>query len=293
LLRKCYYKKKMSMREGSNVSMKKIGKRLLAGCLMSILVLAQIRPEIAYAQEEMTDVALQAESAVQETEETEAGERLDILDVSGGEQTGSVDLPEVSGEEWAAEAALAPETTEDADKADRASGKCYVYVCGEVAEPGVYVLEPGDRIYEAVEMAGGMTADAGTCAVNLAESVYDGLMVYIPDSEEAAGMAGSMTSAGGSAVSAGGSVTSADSSVRNGEGTSGGTALSLEDGRLNLNTASLAELMTLSGIGQTKAQAVVNYRDAHGGFSSVEEIMNVDGIKEGLYNRIRDQIKVK
>ena len=48
-----------------------------------------------------------------------------------------------------------------------------------------------------------------------------------------------------------------------------------------------------SGIGQTKAQAVVNYRDAHGGFSSVEEIMNVDGIKEGLYNRIRDQIKVK
>ena len=54
------------MREGSNVSMKKIGKRLLAGCLMSVLVLAQIRPEIAYAQKEMTDVALQAESAVQE-----------------------------------------------------------------------------------------------------------------------------------------------------------------------------------------------------------------------------------
>ena len=89
----------------------------------------------------------------------------------------------------------------------------------------------------------------------------------------------------------GGSVTSADSSVRNGEETSGGTASSPEDGRLNLNTASLAELMTLSGIGQTKAQAVANYRDAHGGFSSVEEIMNVDGIKEGLYNRIRDQIK--
>ena len=70
------------------------------------------------------------------------------------EQTGSVDLSEVSGEEWAAEVALAPETTEDADKADRASGKCYVYVCGEVAEPGVYVLETGDRIYEAVGMPG-------------------------------------------------------------------------------------------------------------------------------------------
>lgn len=229
----------------------------------------------------------------QETEEPETGERLDTLEVFGAEQAKETDLPEVSGGEQAAEAVLAPETTEVMQQAERVSGKCYVYVCGEVAEPGVYVLEPGDRIYEAVEMAGGMTADAGMGAVNLAESVYDGLMVYIPDREEAAGMAGSMTSAGGSAVSAGGSVTSAGSSVRNGEGTSGGTASSLEDGRLNLNTASLAELMTLSGIGQTKAQAVVNYRDAHGGFSSVEEIMNVDGIKEGLYNRIRDQIKVK
>ena len=264
-------------------------KKIGAGMILCIFMAGCGSQNEVYLETEVS----QDTGNVQETEETEAGERLDILDVSGVEQTGSVDLSEVSGEEWAAEVALAPETTEDADKADRASGKCYVYVCGEVAEPGVYVLETGDRIYEAVEMAGGMTADAGTCAVNLAESVYDGLMVYIPDSEEAAGMTGSMTSVGGSAVSAGGSVTSADSSVRNGKGTSGGTAASPEDGRLNLNTASLAELMTLSGIGQTKAQAVVNYRDAHGGFSSVEEIMNVDGIKEGLYNRIRDQIKVK
>lgn len=229
----------------------------------------------------------------QEPEETETGERLDAPEVHGGEQAEETDLPEVSDGEQAAEAVLAPETTEAMQQAERVSGKCYVYVCGEVAEPGVYVLESGDRIYEAVEMAGGMTADAGTCAVNLAESVYDGLMVYIPDSEEAAEMAGSMTLAGGGVVSAGGSVTSAGGSAGNGKGTSGGTASSQEDGRLNLNTASLAELMTLSGIGQTKAQAVVNYRDAHGGFSSVEEIMNVDGIKEGLYNRIRDQIKVK
>lgn len=229
----------------------------------------------------------------QEPEETETGERLDAPEVHGGEQSEETDLPEVSDGEQAAEAALAPETTEAMQQAERVSGKCYVYVCGEVAEPGVYVLESGDRIYEAVEMAGGMTADAGTCAVNLAESVYDGLMVYIPDREEVAEMAGSMTLAGGSVVSAGGSVTSAGGSAGNGKGTSGGTASSQEDGRLNLNTASLAELMTLSGIGQTKAQAVVNYRDTHGGFSSVEEIMNVDGIKEGLYNRIKDQIKVK
>ena len=273
-------------------------KKIGAGMILCIFMAGCGSQNEVYLETEVS----QDTGNVQETEETEAGERLDILDVSGGEQTGSVDLSEVSGEEWAAEAALAPETTEDADKADRASGKCYVYVCGEVAEPGVYVLEPGDRIYEAVEMAGGMTADAGMCAVNLAESVYDGLMVYIPDSEEAAGMAGSMTLAGYGVVSAVGSLNPAGGSlnpaggsgVKAGGGSAEGTASeSGEDGRLNLNTASLAELMTLSGIGQTKAQAVVNYRDAHGGFSSVEEIMNVDGIKEGLYNRIRDQIKVK
>ena len=71
--------------------MKKIGKRLLAGCLMSILVLAQIRPKIAYAQEEMTDVALQAESAVQETEET------DIADIEADNQIAAIDDSEVPG----------------------------------------------------------------------------------------------------------------------------------------------------------------------------------------------------
>lgn len=71
--------------------MKKIGKRLLAGCLMSVLVFAQIRPEIAYAQEEMTDVALQAESAVQETEET------DIADIEAHNQIASIDDSEVPG----------------------------------------------------------------------------------------------------------------------------------------------------------------------------------------------------
>lgn len=71
--------------------MKKIGKRLLAGCLMSVLVLAQIRPEIAYAQKEMTDVALQAESAVQETEET------DIADIEADNQIAAIDDSEVPG----------------------------------------------------------------------------------------------------------------------------------------------------------------------------------------------------
>lgn len=266
-------------------------KKIGAGMILCIFMAGCGSQNEVYLETEVS----QDTGNVQEPEETETGERLDTPEVPGAEQTEEPDLPEVSDGKQAAEAAFASETTEAMLQAERVSGKCYVYVCGEVAEPGVYVLESGDRIYEAVEMAGGMTADAGTCAVNLAQSVYDGLMVYIPDREEAAEMAGSMTLAGDGVVSAVGSLNPAGGSgAKAGGGSAEGTASeSGEDGRLNLNTASLAELMTLSGIGQTKAQAVVNYRDAHGGFSSVEEIMNVDGIKEGLYNRIRDQIKVK
>ena len=65
------------------------------------------------------------------------------------------------------------------------------------------------------------------------------------------------------------------------------------DGRIDLNLATAAELMTLSGIGQTKADSIIRYREKNGSFSSVEEIKQVEGIKEGVYNRIKDHIKVK
>lgn len=145
------------------------------------------------------------------------------------------------------------------------TGLCYVYVCGEVCEPGVYALQQGSRIYEAIDMAGGLTKEAGAASVNQAEFVQDGQMIYIPTEEEAA------------------------------EGRQAPDEMGEEvsDGRVNLNTASASELMTLAGIGQAKADSILAYRQKNGGFSSVEEIMQVEGIKEGVYNRIKDDIKVK
>lgn len=139
--------------------------------------------------------------------------------------------------------------TEEPDIAD---GLCYVYICGAVAEPGVYEVKQGSRIYEVVDMAGGLTEEADVSSVNQAEPVYDGQMIYLPMEAEHE-----------------------------------------TDGRVNINTASVEELMTLPGIGQAKAEQILAYRDANGSFSSEEEIMNVDGIKEGLYNRIKDGIRVK
>ena len=155
---------------------------------------------------------------------------------------------------------------------EQESEACYVYVCGAVEAPGVYMLNTGDRIYEAIALAGGLTEEANTSTVNQAEMVSDGQMIFVPTREEAAA----------------GIVSVSEMGVEN---TS--EQESVSDGKVNLNTATLAELMTLSGIGESKAQSILDYRNKNGAFSSVEEIMNVDGIKEGLYNRIKDSIRVK
>lgn len=153
------------------------------------------------------------------------------------------------------------------------SDTCYVYICGAILHPGVYEVPLGSRIYEVVYLAGGLTEEACKSSVNQAEPVYDGQMIFIPTVEEA---------------EAGVDVDAVAKSVGDSD-----TKKKEADGRVNINTATLSELMTLSGIGQTKAERILAYRDTHGDFASVEEIMNVDGIKEGLYNRIKDDIRVK
>jgi competence protein ComEA len=139
---------------------------------------------------------------------------------------------------------------------------CYVYICGAVVHPGVYILPAGSRIYEAVELAGGLLPEASSAAVNQAMEVSDGQMVEIPFAGEEAD-----------------DMQSAAAEVS-------------DDGRVNLNTASVEELMTLSGIGESKAKSIVAYRTEHGNFASIEELMKVDGIKEGVFERVKDNIKV-
>jgi len=153
--------------------------------------------------------------------------------------------------------------TEEKDSA-KETGGCFVYVCGAVVNPGVYELPENSRVYEAVAMAGGMTEDAGAEAVNQAEIVTDGQMLRIPTIAEVL------------------------AAQEDASGDSGAT----DDGLLNINQAEVADFMTLPGIGQSKAEALVRYREEHGKFSSIEEIMNVDGIKEGVFNKIKDSIKV-
>lgn len=152
--------------------------------------------------------------------------------------------------------------------------KRFVYICGAVNVPGVYEVEQNARLYEVVEAAGGLREDAAEESVNQARQIEDGEMIRILTQEEAA-QAGDEEAGEGE-----------ENDVK-------AETANDSDGRIDLNLATVAELMTLPGIGQAKADSIVRYREKNGAFSSIEEIKQVEGVKEGVYNRIKDNIKVK
>lgn len=150
----------------------------------------------------------------------------------------------------------------------------YVDVCGAVANPGVFQLAAGGYLPEAVQ----------NC-VNRAGVLTDGQQLYILTQEE-------MERQGlDPAEMAGASDGQMNGSAGTGQNT-GMTAQVQQDNRININTADEAQLTTLTGIGATRAQAIIAYREENGPFAAIEDIMNVQGIKEGTFAKIKDEIVV-
>lgn len=147
----------------------------------------------------------------------------------------------------------------------------YVYVCGSVNEPGVYEVREGSRVHELIELAGGFAEDAYTLPVSMAKTVTDGQTLYVPHLNEAE------DDVAGSGLS--GSVTGDDAY---------GQKI-----KININTASVEQLMTLKGIGESRARDIVDYRMRNGSFKKPEDVMKVSGIKEAAYSKIKDDICVK
>ena len=147
-----------------------------------------------------------------------------------------------------------------------------VFVTGEVVNPGVYELNSGMRVIDAIDAAGGYTEDAFEEYINLAGLISDEQMIYVPSieevSEEDIKKIGELNSYGGS------------------------RATSEKTIQVNINTASKEELMTLPGIGESKAEKIITYRNENGPFSSIEGIMQISGIKDGMFNKIKDRICV-
>lgn len=188
---------------------------------------------------------------------------------AGGEE---IVLAEAETQEAAETVPSAEETAQSAGTFETTGAAAQetlcVHVCGEVAQPGVYRLPEGSRVYEAVELAGGFTEQAEQDFVNLAEPLSDGMKIEIPDREQA----GELAASGRTAVSDGAS----------------GTA----SAKVNINRADRETLMTLNGIGEARAEAILRYRQEHGNFGSIEDIMLVPGIKDAAFRKIRDSITV-
>lgn len=140
----------------------------------------------------------------------------------------------------------------------------FVHICGEVNQPGVYELPAGSRVFEAVEAAGGFTEAAAPDSLNLAQKVSDGMKLVILSEKEAETLSGESFS-----------------------GTAGES-----DGLININTASKEQLMTLTGIGESRADDIIRFREESGGFEKIEDIMKVPGIKNAGFQKIKDRITV-
>lgn len=161
----------------------------------------------------------------------------------------------------------------------------YVDVCGAVANPGVFQLAAGSRVFQAIEAAGGYLPEAALTCVNRAGVLTDGQQLYILTQEE-------MERQGlDPAEMAKASDGQMNGSAGTGQNT-GMTAQVQQDNRININTADEAQLTTLTGIGATRAQAIIAYREENGPFAAIEDIMNVQGIKEGTFAKIKDEIVV-
>lgn len=167
----------------------------------------------------------------------------------------------------------------------------YVDVCGAVVNPGVYELSSDSRVFQAIEKAGGYLPGAAASYLNCARSLYDGQQIYVPTQEEVDSQTIPLTQ----------DETAQDGVVQEGTAQTGTAADNTADGtettqagqRINLNTADVSQLSTLTGVGESKALAIIAYREENGPFTSIEDIMNVPGIKEGTYEKIKDKIAIE
>jgi competence protein ComEA len=131
-----------------------------------------------------------------------------------------------------------------------------VDVKGAVKMPGVYQVDNDDRVIDVINMAGGLLEDANEEVVNFAQILHDEMVIYIPKIGE---------------------------EVKS-------EIYGTESNKLNINKATVSELMTLNGIGEAKAQAIVNYRDENGKFEKIEDLLKIRGIGEKTLENFRDEI---
>ncbi|WP_227396790.1 helix-hairpin-helix domain-containing protein [Jeotgalibacillus aurantiacus] len=141
------------------------------------------------------------------------------------------------------------------------TNEIHVDVKGQIKHPGVYRMKEGDRVIDLIAAAGGETASADMITVNLAQKLSDEMVIYIPVPGEQ------------------------EFNIPD--------TVEKEQGKVNLNTADQAELETIPGVGPAKALAIIEFRESNGAFKEIEEIMNISGIGEKTFDKLKESITVK
>lgn len=193
---------------------------------------------------------------------------------SFGDRSSGVSFERSDESDTSAERGAGDASPDDADESSAkgsSAAEVYVDVDGAVVKPGVYRLKDGARVSQAIDAAGGLTAEADVTGLNRASKIIDGQKIYVPTVGEQQAAAVSDRTDSGAATTPG-----------------AGSSSEL----VNINTASAAELQTLSGIGPSMAQSIIDERTQNGAFASVDDLMRVSGIGEKKLAKIKDCICV-
>lgn len=169
--------------------------------------------------------------------------------------------------------------------------KVRVDVKGAVKNPGVYELESSARVIDAINLAGGLKSSASTKYLNLSKKVTDEMIVYVYTTTQVKNMnvceivkEECSCPLIDCSICAGANIIVSDTNITD------STNSEVSSGKISINNGTKEELMTLSGIGESKALSIIEYRTSNGGFTKIEDIMNVSGIGESAYSKIKDYI---
>ncbi len=253
-------------------------KIIILGITGTFLLISGICYSCSYQKErsELTKGTVALETEYSELESTEK-------ETTKKETSGKDNVEKESTEKQVREGFLPGEEQTSEDKSPSLTGIpeekpetiIYVHVCGAVARPGVYAAEESARIVDVLKLAGGLTKEAAGDYLNQAQLVTDGQRIYVPTLLELEELNTSEYISGAAT-----------------EEETKGTKDNKGNTKVNINTADAVQLMTLPGIGQSKANSIIEYRNANGTFKTIEDLMKIPGIKEGSFRQISDKITV-
>lgn len=233
-------------------------KIILIGITCSLVLITGVCYSCSYRSEKSSDMLI-----TELSEDTKVSEK---------EQYKGTKTTDIAAELTAVPTAAATDSANEEAVTQSLKATVYVHLCGAVKKPGVYQVEEDTRVIDVIELAGGLTKEAAGDYINQALKVADGQKIYVPSTTEVEGQSVEAYSA---------------------KETSNDTDTKANEQRININTADAKKLMELPGVGEAKAASIIEYRTANGNFQTIEELMKIPGIKEGLFQKVSSLITVK